>query len=55
MISTYEVFHMVREIEVKKKKIKIHTYMYISYIYVSHIFEIHNKCLISMGGKTSAS
>ena len=51
MISTYKVFLMVREIEVKKFKY-IDTYMY-NHTYRSHTYEIHNKCLISMGEKTS--
>ena len=51
MISTYKVFLMVREIEVKKFKY-IYTYMY-NHTYISHTYEIHNKCLISMGEKTS--
>ena len=43
---------MVRETEVKKFKY-IDTYMY-NHTYISHTYEIHNKCLISMGEKTSA-
>lgn len=46
------VFFMVREIEVKKFKY-IDTYMY-NHIHISHTYEIHNKCLISMEEKTSA-